>query len=78
MNKIDGQVRLLQIVPRTADDDDRTADWTGTGERNEFTFQALTNLQQLTGQPPKIRVGANSEDHTVWSPTVTVRAASSF
>jgi hypothetical protein len=29
-------------------------------------------LQQLTGQPPKIRVGANSEDHTVWSPTVTV------
>ncbi|GJJ10670.1 hypothetical protein Clacol_004897 [Clathrus columnatus] len=48
------------------------ADWVGTTERNQFTFNALTNLESLTGSPPKIRVGANSEDHTTWSPTVTI------
>lgn len=52
---------------------DRWPDWTGVDSRNEFTVSALENLAQLTGQPPKIRVGANSEDHTTWSPTVTVR-----
>ena len=52
---------------------DRWPDWTGVDARNEFTHAALSNLAQLTGQPPKIRVGANSEDHTVFDPTVTVR-----
>ena len=52
---------------------DRWPDWTGIDERNEFTHAALTNLAHLTGRPPKIRVGANSEDKTVWDPTVTVR-----
>ena len=51
-------------------------DWTGTEERNEFTHNALVNLEQLTGQPPKIRVGGNTEDRTVWSPTVTFVEAS--
>ncbi|GJE97273.1 glycoside hydrolase family 79 protein [Phanerochaete sordida] len=51
---------------------DRWPDWTGIDERNEFTHAALTNLAHLTGRPPKIRVGANSEDKTVWDPTVTV------
>ncbi|KAF8588175.1 glycoside hydrolase family 79 protein [Ramaria rubella] len=51
---------------------DRWPDWTGIDSRNEFTHNALVNLQQLTGQPPKIRVGADSEDHTIFSPTVTV------
>ncbi|GJJ10641.1 hypothetical protein Clacol_004868 [Clathrus columnatus] len=51
---------------------DRWPDWVGTTERNQFTFNALTNLESLTGSPPKIRVGANSEDHTTWSPTVTI------
>ena len=53
---------------------DRWPDWSGIDERNEFTHAALTRLASLTGRPPKIRVGANSEDKTVWDPTVTVRA----
>ena len=51
-------------------------DWAGIDQPNEFTHNALVNLQGLTGQPPKIRVGANSEDHTLWSPTVTIVEAS--
>ena len=51
---------------------DRWPDWSGVDARNEFTHDALLALAKLTGQPPKIRVGANSEDHTVWSPTVTI------
>jgi len=51
---------------------DRWPDWTGVDARNEFTFTALDNFGQLTGTPTKIRVGANSEDHTTWSPTVTI------
>ncbi|KAI0368386.1 glycoside hydrolase family 79 protein [Pilatotrama ljubarskyi] len=55
---------------------DRWPDWTGVQSRNEFTHNALLNLAALTGQPPNIRVGANSEDHTFWSPTVTIEDAS--
>ena len=51
---------------------DRWPDWTGVEARNNFTFNALSNYAELTGQPPDIRVGANSEDHTVWSPTETL------
>lgn len=54
---------------------DRWPDWSGTHSRNEFTHSALVNYAQLVGKPPKIRVGADSEDHTVWSPTVTVSAS---
>lgn len=51
---------------------DRWPDWTGVDVRNEFTFNALSNYAALTGKPPNIRVGANSEDHTTWSPTETL------
>ncbi|KAJ3524712.1 hypothetical protein NM688_g8515 [Phlebia brevispora] len=51
---------------------DRWPDWSGIESRNEFTIRALETLAELTGQPPKIRVGANSEDRTTWSPTVTI------
>ncbi|KAK7692779.1 hypothetical protein QCA50_004412 [Cerrena zonata] len=44
----------------------------GCDSRNEFTFNALDNYAKLTGKPSKIRVGADSEDHTTWSPTVTI------
>ncbi|KAL4247519.1 Beta-glucuronidase C-terminal domain-containing protein [Abortiporus biennis] len=53
---------------------DRWPDWTGVDSPNNFTLNALRNLAQLTGVPSKIRVGANSEDHTVWSPTVTINS----
>ncbi|TFY67602.1 hypothetical protein EVJ58_g1519 [Rhodofomes roseus] len=51
---------------------DNWPEWSGIDERNEFTYNALTTYANLTGQPPKIRVGADSEDHSVWSPTVTI------
>lgn len=51
---------------------DRWPDWSGIDERNEFTYSALETYANLTGQPPKIRVGGDSEDNTAWSPTVTV------
>ncbi len=51
---------------------DRWPDWAGTDSRNQFTHEALLNYAHLTGTPPHIRVGANTEDHTIWSPTVTV------
>ncbi|KAG6843890.1 hypothetical protein H0H87_011961 [Tephrocybe sp. NHM501043] len=43
---------------------DRWTDWAGTTSRNEFFFNTLDNLKQITGHPPNIRIGANSEDHT--------------
>jgi len=43
---------------------DRWTDWAGNTSRNDFFFNTLDNLQQLTGLPPQIRIGANSEDHT--------------
>ncbi|KAH9856965.1 glycoside hydrolase family 79 protein [Lenzites betulinus] len=55
---------------------DRWPDWSGVDSRNEFTHNALLNYAALTGQPPNIRVGADSEDHTFWSPTVTIEDSS--
>ncbi|RDB30967.1 Beta-glucuronidase [Hypsizygus marmoreus] len=43
---------------------DRWIDWAGTTSRNQFFFNTLDNLKQITGSPPQIRIGANSEDHT--------------
>ncbi|KAJ6607350.1 glycoside hydrolase family 79 protein [Mycena sp. CBHHK59/15] len=47
---------------------DRWTDWAGTTSRNEFFHNTLDNLQQITGSPPDIRIGANSEDHTNFNP----------
>jgi hypothetical protein len=43
---------------------DRWTDWAGTTSRNVFFYNTLDNLKQITGAPPQIRIGANSEDHT--------------
>lgn len=51
---------------------DRWTDWAGTSAPNTFFLNALSNLQQRTGQPPWIRIGADSEDHTNFSPNVAV------
>ena len=69
----DSARELVSTLVSFSLEQDRWPDWVGVDERNEFTANALDNLAKLTGQPPKIRVGANSEDHTTWSPTVTVR-----
>ncbi|KDR71209.1 hypothetical protein GALMADRAFT_75264 [Galerina marginata CBS 339.88] len=49
---------------------DRWTDWAGTTEQNSFFFNTLDNLAQITGTPPRIRIGADSEDHTNFDPNV--------
>lgn len=49
---------------------DRWTDWSGTTSRNEFFFNCLDNLRRLTGAPPDIRIGANSEDRTNYNPNI--------
>ncbi|KAF5364760.1 hypothetical protein D9758_009299 [Tetrapyrgos nigripes] len=45
---------------------DRWLDWVGTTStgRNDFFFNTLDNLIQISGEAPQIRIGADSEDHT--------------
>ncbi|KAF9048430.1 glycoside hydrolase family 79 protein [Panaeolus papilionaceus] len=49
---------------------DRWTDWVGSTKRNEFFFSTLDNLASLSGEPPQIRIGANSEDHTNFASNV--------
>ncbi|KAJ7475686.1 glycoside hydrolase family 79 protein [Mycena latifolia] len=49
---------------------DRWLDWAGNTTRNSFFFNTLDNLVALTGAPPTIRIGADSEDHTQFSAAV--------
>ena len=56
---------------------DRWTDWVGTTSRNTFFYNTLDNLKQLTGQPPQIRIGANSEDRTNCDDSVQVGDAPS-
>ncbi|KAG7446126.1 glycoside hydrolase family 79 protein [Guyanagaster necrorhizus] len=49
---------------------DRWTDWTGTTSKNQFLYNALDNLKTLTGVPPSIRIGGDSEDHTNFNPNV--------
>ena len=52
---------------------DRWADWVGQGSGNSFFFNTLDNLNGLTGEPPRIRIGGNSEDRTIFDSSVQVR-----
>ncbi|KAI9450139.1 hypothetical protein BJY52DRAFT_1155314 [Lactarius psammicola] len=49
---------------------DRWVDWIGRGTRNPFFFNTLDNLKKLAGEPARIRIGGNSEDHTNFDPSV--------
>ncbi|KAK0455621.1 glycoside hydrolase family 79 protein [Desarmillaria tabescens] len=49
--------------------------WTGTTSKNQFLYNALDNLKALTGAPPNIRIGGNSEDHTNFNPSVELSEA---
>ncbi|KAH7928288.1 glycoside hydrolase family 79 protein [Leucogyrophana mollusca] len=46
---------------------DRWIDWAGTAEPNQFFYNALDNLVQISRASPWIRIGADSEDHTLFS-----------
>ncbi|KIL67493.1 glycoside hydrolase family 79 protein [Amanita muscaria Koide BX008] len=54
---------------------DLWTDWSGTTSRNDFVFNVFDNLKSITGSPPVIRIGANSEDHTIFDPTVQYSTA---
>ncbi|KAF7330407.1 Glycoside hydrolase family 79 protein [Mycena venus] len=43
---------------------DRWPEWVGTSSKNSFFLNTLDNINKLTGAPPNIRIGANSEDKT--------------
>ncbi|KAJ7773034.1 glycoside hydrolase family 79 protein [Mycena metata] len=49
---------------------DRWPEWVGTSSKNQFFLNTLNNLKTITGAPPDIRIGANSEDKTNFSPEV--------
>ncbi|KAG6910003.1 hypothetical protein DXG01_014003 [Tephrocybe rancida] len=49
---------------------DRWTDWAGSTSRNQFFFNVLDNLRQLTGAPPRVRIGADSEDHTKFNAAI--------
>ena len=51
---------------------DRWVDWAGITEKNQFFYNALDNLVQITNSPPFIRIGAVSEDLTNFSYDVEV------
>lgn len=52
---------------------DRWVDWIGAGTRNQFWFNLLNNLKTISGEATRIRIGADSEDHTNFNPAVQVR-----
>ncbi|KAF8208873.1 glycoside hydrolase family 79 protein [Mycena galopus ATCC 62051] len=49
---------------------DRWLDWSGNATQNTFFFNCLENVVKITGLPPQIRIGADSEDHTNFNPNV--------
>ncbi|KAF8072084.1 glycoside hydrolase family 79 protein [Lyophyllum atratum] len=49
---------------------DRWTDWVGSTSRNQFFFNTLDNLGRLTGVPPQIRVGADSEDRATFNAAI--------
>lgn len=52
---------------------DRWTEWvkTTSGSLNNFFFNTLDNLRKLTGEPPRIRIGANSADNTFFGGNVS-------
>lgn len=55
---------------------DRWTDWIGQGPANPFFFNTLNNLKEIVQEPPRIRIGADSEDRTTFNPAVQVRLSS--
>lgn len=51
---------------------DRWTDWPGATTKNEFVSNALNNLASLAGEPPRLRIGADSEDRTNFQPGLKV------
>jgi hypothetical protein len=69
-----GSVSVVPNLVGFSLEQDRWTDWAGLNTRNEFLFNVLDNLRALSGVPPIIRIGADSEDHTNFNPNVQVFA----
>ncbi|KAF7975738.1 hypothetical protein HWV62_8721 [Athelia sp. TMB] len=59
-----GAVTLSPSLVSFSIEEDKWPQWAGETARNTFFYNALENLRQKTGEPPWLRIGANSEDHT--------------
>lgn len=70
-----GAVKLSPTLLSFSIEQDNWTNWTGTTSRNNFFFNLLNNLAQRTGSPPLLRIGANSEDHTIFDPNVQFSTA---
>ena len=70
-----GTPRLTPSLVSFSIEQDRWTDWAGTLAKNAFFYNALDNLKVLTGEPPWIRIGADSEDHTNFNPQTLVCVA---
>ncbi|KAI0029752.1 hypothetical protein K488DRAFT_79985 [Vararia minispora EC-137] len=68
-------VPLSQTLLSLSIEQDRWPEWVGVGSPNTFFLNALDNIAQLAGEPPRIRIGADSEDHTNFSPDVQISEA---
>ncbi|KAF8316383.1 hypothetical protein DL93DRAFT_774021 [Clavulina sp. PMI_390] len=54
---------------------DRWPDWAGVSKPNAFFLNCLHNIAHLTGVQPSVRVGANSEDKTIFNQSIPIIAA---
>ena len=64
--KVSGSLISLSI------ETDRWTEWAGTTSRNEFFFNTLDNLRQITGEAPHVRIGGNTQDRADFSHSVKV------
>ncbi|XP_006459562.1 hypothetical protein AGABI2DRAFT_201919 [Agaricus bisporus var. bisporus H97] len=65
-----GSIQIPRNLIGFSLEQDRWVDWAGLDERNQFFFNVLDNMKAISGEPPIIRIGANSEDHTNFNPDV--------
>lgn len=65
-------VKLSNSLLSFSIEQDRWTDWIGSTQRNDFFYNTLDNIKQLTGAPPQVRIGANSEDKTDYNAGVKV------
>lgn len=70
--------KLSQNLLGFSIESDRWPEWVGVSKPNTFWINTLNNLKALTGKPPIIRVGANSEDRTTFVKSQTQPTVGTF
>ncbi|KAG5651791.1 hypothetical protein H0H81_007377 [Sphagnurus paluster] len=54
---------------------DRWTSWSGTTSGNQFFYNLLDNIKQITGHAPNLRIGADSEDVAMYHSDVNFQQA---